>query len=206
MNVRLTAEQKKTILNAYDVYSVMQQILLRQNKIRRAQEHFWVIGLKANNTILFIELISIGAQNRVNVSPPDVFRMGIYKLAVRMILVHNHPSGNLKPSAGDKDVTDRLLKVGKMINIEVIDHLIITESGFTSFKDKGIMEELRKSGLYEIQDRESDQMKEMKIQYERKNAEKAKAMEVARKMKADGFDMNTIKKYTGLYIRDIKEA
>ena len=206
MNVRLTAEQKKTILNAYDVYSVMQQILLRQNKIRRAQEHFWVIGLKANNTILFIELISIGAQNRVNVSPPDVFRMGIYKLAVGMILVHNHPSGNLKPSAGDKDVTDRLLKVGKMINIEVIDHLIITESGFTSFKDKGIMEELRKSGLYEIQDRESDQMKEMKIQYERKNAEKAKAMEVARKMKADGFDNNTIKKYTGLYIRDIKEA
>ncbi|QHI39152.1 hypothetical protein IMCC3317_45530 [Kordia antarctica] len=204
MNVRLTETQKITILNAHDVYSVMQQILLRQNKIRRAQEHFWVVGLKADNSILFVELIAIGAQNRVNVSPPDVFRMGIYKLAVRMILVHNHPSGNLKVSAADKDITDRLLKVGKMINIEVIDHLIVTESGFTSFKDKGIMEELRKSGLYEIQDRESDQMKEMKIQYERKNAEKSKAIDIARKMKADGFDIKTIKKYTGLYIKDIK--
>ena len=185
MEVRLTEAQKITILNAHDVYSVMQQILLRQNKIRRAQEHFWVVGLKADNTILFVELIGIGAQNRVNVSPPDVFRMGIYKLAVRLILVHNHPSGNLKPSQGDKDITDRLLKVGKMINIEVLDHLIITESGFTSFKDKGIMETLRRSGLYEIVDRESDQVKEMKLRYERKNAEKEKAMDIARKMKAD---------------------
>ena len=206
MEVRLTEAQKITILNAHDVYSVMQQILLRQNKIRRAQEHFWVVGLKADNTILFVELIGIGAQNRVNVSPPDVFRMGIYKLAVRLILVHNHPSGNLKPSQGDKDITDRLLKVGKMINIEVLDHLIITESGFTSFKDKGIMETLRRSGLYEIVDRESDQVKEMKLRYERKNAEKEKAMDIARKMKADGLDNNTIKKYTGLYIRDIKQA
>ena len=206
MEVRLTEAQKITILNAHDVYSVMQQILLRQNKIRRAQEHFWVVGLKADKTILFVELIGIGAQNRVNVSPPDVFRMGIYKLAVRLILVHNHPSGNLKPSQGDKDITDRLLKVGKMINIEVLDHLIITESGFTSFKDKGIMETLRRSGLYEIVDRESDQVKEMKLRYERKNAEKEKAMDIARKMKADGLDNNTIKKYTGLYIRDIKQA
>ncbi len=204
MNVRLTEAQKITILNAHDVYSVMQQILLRQNKIRRAQEHFWVVGLKADNSILFVELIAIGAQNRVNASPPDVFRMGIYKLAVRMILVHNHPSGNLKPSQGDKDITDRLLKVGKLINIDVIDHLIITESGFTSFKDKGIMEELRKSGLYEIHDRESDQMREMQLRYERKNADREAKLEVARKMKAKGFDNQTIKELTGLYIRDIK--
>lgn len=155
---------------------------------------------------MFVELIAIGAQNRVNVNPPDVFRMGIYKLAVRMILVHNHPSGNLKVSAGDKDITDRLLKVGKMISIDVIDHLIITESGFTSFKDKGIIEELRKSGLYEIQDRESDQMKEMQLRYERKNAEKSKAMEVARRLKEMGMDTDFIKKATGLYVRDIKEA
>ncbi|EDP97840.1 JAB domain-containing protein [Kordia algicida OT-1] len=206
MNVRLTEAQKITVLNAHDVYSVMQQILLRQNKIRRAQEHFWVVGLKADNTILFVELIAIGAQNRVNANPPDVFRMGIYKLAVRVILVHNHPSGNLKPSAQDKDITDRLLKVGKLINIDVIDHLIITESGFTSFKDKGIMEELRKSGLYEIQDRESDQMKEMQLRYERKNAEKAKALEVARRLKEMGMDTDFIKKATGLYVRDIKGA
>jgi DNA repair protein RadC len=206
MNVRLNKEQRKQVLNAYDVYSVMQQILLRQNKIRRAQEHFWVVGLKADNTILFVELISIGGQNYTHVSPPDVFRMGIYKLAVRMILVHNHPSGNLKPSQADKDITDRLLKVGKLINIDVVDHLIITESGFTSFKDKGIMDELHNSGLYKVVDRESTQMQEMKLRIERDKAIKQERMNMARKMKAKGYDIQTIKELTGLYVRDIKEA
>jgi len=63
-------------------------------------------------------LVAIGAQNRVNVSPPDVFRMAIYKLAVRMILMHNRPSGNLKISQADKNITDRLLKVRKIITIQ----------------------------------------------------------------------------------------
>jgi DNA repair protein RadC len=206
MNVRLTQAQKIQILNAHDVYSVMQQILLRQNKIRRAQEHFWVVGLKTDNTILFVELISIGAQNYVNVSPPDVFRMGIYKLAVKMILVHNHPSGNLKPSQNDKDLTDRMLKVGKLINIEIVDHLIITESGFTSFESKGIIAELKKSGLYELKQRESETMKEMQLKFEKQKAEKKKAMDIARKMKEKGYDNQTIKELTGLYIRDIKQA
>ncbi|KAB8152366.1 DNA repair protein [Kordia sp. TARA_039_SRF] len=181
-------------------------IFLRQNKIRRAQEHFWVVGLKADNTILFVELISIGAQNYVNVSPPDVFRMGIYKLAVRMILVHNHPSGNLRPSANDKTLTDKLLKIGELINIEVIDHLIISESGFTSFKDKGIIKQLKESGLYKVVSRESEAMKELQLRFEKEKSEKEKAMEIARRMKADGIDNQTIKKYTGLYIRDIKRA
>jgi len=206
MNVRLTQAQKIQILNAHDVYSVMQQILLRQNKIRRAQEHFWVVGLKRDNTILFVELISIGAQNYVNVSPPDVFRMGIYKLAVKMILVHNHPSGNLKPSQNDKDLTDRMLKVGKLINIEIVDHLIITESGFTSFESKGIIAELKKSGLYELKQRESETMKEMQLKFEKQKAVKEELMKTARRLKDMGMDMNAIKKATGLYIRDIKQA
>lgn len=206
MEVRLTQAQKIQILNAHDVYSVMQQILLRQNKIRRAQEYFWVVGLKNDNTILFVELISIGAQNRVNVSPPDVFRMGIYKLAVRMILVHNHPSGNLKPSKTDKDITDRLLKIGELINIEVLDHLIISENGFTSFKDKGIMKLLHESGLYKVISRESEQMQEMKLKIEKDKAVKEELMKLARKMKSKGYDNQTIKELTGLYIRDIKKA
>ena len=139
MEVRLTEAQKITILNAHDVYSVMQQILLRQNKIRRAQEHFWVVGLKADNTILFVELIGIGAQNRVNVSPPDVFRMGIYKLAVRLILVHNHPSGNLKPSQADMQLTKKLKESGKILDIPVLDHIIIAEKGYYSLADEGMM-------------------------------------------------------------------
>ncbi|MGX1930135.1 JAB domain-containing protein [Flagellimonas sp. 2504JD4-2] len=84
-------------------------MLLRENKIRRNQEHFWVVGLNTKNKILFIELIGLGAVNRVNADPPDVFRMAIYKLATKVILVHNHPSGVVDASKGDQEFTDRIL-------------------------------------------------------------------------------------------------
>ncbi|WP_190808732.1 JAB domain-containing protein [Flagellimonas sp. S3867] len=198
MNVRLTKEQKIKVLNSVDIYFVMQQILLRENKIRRNQEHFWVVGLDTKNKVLFIELIGLGAVNRVNADPPDVFRMAIYKLAVKVILVHNHPSGVVDASKGDHEFTDRMLKVGKLINIEVVDHLIITEDGYTSFADKGIMGELRKSGLFEIMGPEKKELEQWKIDTERKRAEKQKAKDIAKELKAQGVDVEIIKKATGL--------
>ncbi|MEO0903074.1 MAG: JAB domain-containing protein [Bacteroidota bacterium] len=192
MNVRLTKEQKIKVLNSYDIYRVMQQVLLRENKIRRNQEHFWVVGLNTKNKILFIELIGLGAVNRVNADPPDVFRMAIYKLATKVILVHNHPSGSTDVSKGDHEFTDRMLKVGKLININVIDHLVITEEGFTSFEDKGIMDKLKKSGLFEIVGPEKKELEQWKIETEKKRAKKESLKEVAKKMKAKGYDNETI--------------
>lgn len=204
MNVRLTPEQKIKILNADDVYKIMQQILLRENKISRNQEHFWVVGLDTKNKILFIELIGLGTVNRVNANPPDVFRMGIYKLAVSMILVHNHPSGDLTPSQADLDMTDRMLKVGQLINIEVLDHLIISEKGFTSLESTKAMQQLRTSGLFEIVEREKLEIQKWKLDAERTRAERAKALDIAKKMKAKGFDEKTIKELTGLLVGDIR--
>lgn len=203
MNVRLTKEQKIKVLNSHDIYYVMQQILLRENKIRRNQEHFWVVGLNNSNKILFIELIGLGAVNRVNADPPDVFRMAIYKLAVKMVLVHNHPSGTLDVSKGDATFTDRMLKVGKLINIEVIDHLIITYESYTSLADKGIIDELKKSGLFEVVGPEKKALEEWKVKTEIKQAEKKKAVAIARKMKKDGVAIDIIKKYTGLTVSAI---
>ncbi len=150
MNVRLTKEQKIKILNSEDVYKVMQQVLLRENKIRRSQEHFWVVGLDTPNKILFVELISLGASNSMQVDPKEIFRMAIYKMAVSMILIHNHPSGELSPSEADKDMTDRLIKSGELLGIQVIDHLIISEKHYLSFDREGLMEELRSSDKYKL--------------------------------------------------------
>ncbi len=205
MNVRLTKEQKIKVLNSKDIYAIMQQVLLRENKIRRNQEHFWVVGLDNQNKILFVELIGLGAVNRVNANPPDVFRMGIYKLAVKMILVHNHPSGNIEPSNEDRDFTDKMLKVGALINIEVIDHLVISETDYTSFGDKGIIKELQGSGLFEIVEREKEEIKAWKLRLERERAVKASKIEIASKMKDDGVDIDIIKKYTGLTKPEIKK-
>ncbi|HTJ49157.1 MAG TPA: JAB domain-containing protein [Cyclobacteriaceae bacterium] len=194
MNVRLTSDQKIKILNSKDIFTIMQQILLRENKIRRNQEHFWVIGLNNANKILFIELVSLGASNRVDISPPEVFRMGIYKLAVKMVLVHNHPSGNTEVSEADKNFTKRMVKSGTLLNIEVIDHLVITEKTYTSFLDAGLMYEFKRSDNNEIVGKNlKAQLANMKREIEREKDEIT-----ARRMKERGYSVDEIAAMTGL--------
>lgn len=203
MNVRLTKDQKIQVLNSADIYAIMQQVLLRENKIRRNQEHFWVVGLNHNNKILFVELIGLGASNRVNADPPDVFRMAIYKLASKLILVHNHPSGTHEVTDADITFTDHMLKVGKLIKVEVLDHLVITETHYTSFADQGVMDELQKSGLFEIMGPEKQELEQFKIDTEKKRAEKEKAISIAKSLKASGMSDEDIKKHTGLSLKVI---
>lgn len=205
MNVRLTKEQKIQLLNSEDVYQVMQQVLLRENKIRRNQEHFWVVGLDNDNKILFIELISLGSVNRVQVNPPEVFRMAIYKLAVKVVLIHNHPSQNLKPSDDDIEFTDVMLKSGKIINLDVVDHLIISEQGYFSFADKGIMQLLSKNGRYKLIDKNKEDLKEWKVKIETEQVKKENSFDIAKKLMAEGMDNDFIIKVTGLTKWEIDE-
>lgn len=198
MNVRLTEEQKIKVLNGADLYAIMQQVLLRENKIRRNQEHFWMVGLDDHHKILFIELISLGAGNRMVVNPPELFRMAIYKLAVKAILVHNHPNQNLQPSEADQNATDRFLKVGKLINIEVFDHLIINEEDFYSFRENQLMAQLALNNRYELIDAERAKMLELQAELKKQRAVEDEKIAIATKMKADGVDIDTIQKYTGL--------
>lgn len=201
MNVRLSSAHKIKVLNSADIFTIMQTILLRENKIRRSQEHFWVIGLNNASKILFIELVSLGATNRVEIAPAEVFRMAIYKSAVKMILVHNHPSGSVKISEADRDLTDRMIKSGNMLAIEVLDHLVITEESYISFADKGIMDELKQSGRYELVDKEKSWLQDMKLEAERDKERK----DMAKKMKEEGIDIDTIQRVTQLRKIDIKK-
>ena len=148
MSIKLTDKGKIRIANSDDVYQIMQRILLRDNKIDREKEHFWIIGLNRANYILYIELVSLGSVKATIVEPMNVFRIAIQKGATDVIAVHNHPSGGLKPSDGDKDLTDRLIQVGKIIDICVTDHLIISTTSYMSFKELGVMAELEQSIKY----------------------------------------------------------
>lgn len=98
MNVKLSTEQKIKVLNCEDLVRIMQQILMRENKIGRNKEHFWIVCLANNNRILMIELISLGTVNSTLVEPMEVFSFALQKRAVQIILVHNHPSGETEPS------------------------------------------------------------------------------------------------------------
>ncbi len=142
MNIKLTKTQQVKIKGSKDIFNIMLQILLRENKVDQDRVHFSGIGLNNSNKILYIELISLGIINSMIVEPMEVFSVALQKRTVRMILVHNHPSGELVPSDEDKDVTDRLIQVGKIVNIDVIEHLIISTDNYMSFKTTGLLEEL----------------------------------------------------------------
>ena len=139
MNVRLTKEQKIKVANSEDVYAIMQEVLLRENKLARKVEHFWVIGLDTKCRIEFIELVALGKRNSAAVEPLDVFHLAAAKNIDRLIAVHNHPSGELKPSKDDKKLTKHLAAGGALLGIELLDHLIITEKSYFSFAEKGLM-------------------------------------------------------------------
>jgi len=206
MNVKLSEAQKKAAISSSNSIAViMQQILKRENKLGRSQEHFWVIGLNNAGKILFIELIGLGRQNRVTANPPDVFRMAIYKLAIRLIMVHNHPSGEMKPSDADRLITDRMIKVGEIINVDMIDHIIISEKEHFSFADAGIIAELKKSDTWRIIEKEELELREFKQKIEEERIEKRRSSEIGRKMKAQGMDDATIKKLTGLTLAEIRK-
>ncbi len=148
MSINLSESEKIKIINSDDLFGIMQRILLRENKIDQDREHFWVIGLSNNNRLLFIELVSKGSQAKVSVEPMEVFSFALQKRAARIMLVHNHPSGELKPSYNDKDITNHLIQVGIIVNTPVLDHLIITTTNYLSFLDVGLLEQLEKSTEY----------------------------------------------------------
>lgn len=148
MNIKLTDKDKIRINDSDDLYGIMQRILLRENKIDREKEHFWIVGLNESLVLLYIELVSLGSVRSTLVEPMNVFRVAILKGATRVIAVHNHPSGNMKPSEDDKECTDRLIQVGKIISIRLEDHMIISPNTYMSFKNLGMMDELEKSIKY----------------------------------------------------------
>lgn len=208
MTIELSDEQRIKILNADSLFDIMSRVLSRENDIDRDKEHLWVVGLANNLKILFIELVSLGTVNSTIVEPMEVFSVALQKRAVSIILVHNHPSGELQASKNDMDVTDRLIQVGKIVNTPVFDHLIITEESFLSFRDTGLLHKLEQSTKYVAPYQLAEQMKnEMLAEAEQRAADKAekqKAVAIAKTLKAQGIMTDEqIAAATGLSIEKV---
>jgi DNA repair protein RadC len=103
------------------------------------REHFRVVMLDVKNKVLGTEEISIGSLNTSLVHPREVFRPAVLKSCAGIILVHNHPSGDPTPSGEDLEVTRRLCDAGKLMGIEVLDHVVIGDGKFFSFREKGLL-------------------------------------------------------------------
>ena len=203
MNINLSDDEKIKILNGDDLYGIMQKILLREEKIDQDREHFWVVGLANNNRILFVELISLGSVNQTLAEPMDVFSFALQKRAVRIILVHNHPSGEIQPSDSDKDLTDNLIQVGKIVKTEVYDHLIITEKSYYSFRATGLLDILKQSLKYAPPAEIERRLKTRADELTERGAVLAKS-EIIQTMLNKGVSIEEISEYTGVSIEEIK--
>jgi DNA repair protein RadC len=139
MRIRLSPKQKIRIANSKDIFLVMREILKREHKLGKKQEHFWIVGLDLRNRISYIELMALGIHNMARINTKQVFKMAVFKDAEKIIAVHNHPSGIMIPSDSDKHMTESLKHGGNFIGIKLEDHLIISEKKYFSFKDKKLL-------------------------------------------------------------------
>ena len=113
--------------------------LMKNKFIDTKKEHFYAILLDTKNVIISKELISTGDLNSSIVNPRECFISAVKKSANSVIFVHNHPSGNPNPSCNDKEITQRLVKAGEILDIKVLDHIIIGNNKYFSFRQENII-------------------------------------------------------------------
>jgi DNA repair protein RadC len=132
-------EHKPAITNDGAVTTILQSILKAESPIDREKEHFWTIGLNTRNVVKYVDLTSLGTLNASLVHPREVFRLAVMKGTASIILGHNHPSGDTEPSDEDIRLTRRLVEAGKILGIEVLDHIIVANNNHLSFKAQGLI-------------------------------------------------------------------
>jgi DNA repair protein RadC len=109
-------------------------------KLRREQrEHFVVLLLNARHEVMTLETVSVGSLNASIVHPREVFKPAVLASAASLVLVHNHPSGDPDPSEEDISITKRLVEVGDLLGIGVLDHVIVASRGVVSFRARQLL-------------------------------------------------------------------
>jgi DNA repair protein RadC len=104
-----------------------------------AQEKFCVLCLSASNKLIHYEFVSSGGFSSTIVDPKMIFRTALQHVASRLIIAHNHPSGNMQPSAADRQITEKLKAGAKLIDMQLMDHIIIADKKYFSFADGGLL-------------------------------------------------------------------
>lgn len=127
-------EKRKQIRASQDVYDYIKPKLIDQ-----PVEQFWILCLNRNNKVIQSRLISQGGVSGTVADPKVIFKIALEDLASGIVLIHNHPSGNLKPSQADIKLTDKMVSSGKLLEIPVLDHLIFTNEHYFSFADEGLI-------------------------------------------------------------------
>ena len=123
---------RRDISSADDVAGMFMETLRFERK-----EHFQTVLLDTKGKIIHVEEVSVGDLNTAPVHPREVFTSAVRRSAASIILIHNHPSGDPAPSGSDSLLTERLVEVGKLLGIKVLDHVIIGDGDYYSFAGAG---------------------------------------------------------------------
>ena len=132
LSTQAPSYKSKELTDPEKVYRLIKSKLKDYHK-----EHFYIIVLNSRGHS--IAEVSVGSLNASVVHPREVFAEAIRNKAASVIFAHNHPSGDPEPSEDDLEITKRLVESGKILGIEVLDHIIVAKDGFFSFKNKGLL-------------------------------------------------------------------
>jgi DNA repair protein RadC len=127
-------EEKPQVKCSADLDRLIRDVLTDLNR-----EQFWVIYLNRANRYIYREQISTGGVSGTVVDIKLIFKIAVSRLASGIALCHNHPSGSLYPSSADKALTRKVVLAGQVLDVSVLDHIIVTDKGYYSFADNGMM-------------------------------------------------------------------
>ncbi|ERM82809.1 hypothetical protein P872_03885 [Rhodonellum psychrophilum GCM71 = DSM 17998] len=127
-------QKRIKVTSSSDIYNYMKSDLMDETT-----ESFYIVLLNRANFVIRKQLISKGGSNSTLADPKMIFKHALDHMASSMILVHNHPSGNLSPSDADRKLTNKLVEVGKNLEVLVLDHVIFTDVGYFSFADEALI-------------------------------------------------------------------
>lgn len=137
VRVRLVRESRSKklgpkVLSAQDVYNTCKEL------IDLDREHCVALHLDTKNRVIGMETVSVGHLASTSVHPREAYKAAILSNAASICLVHNHPSGECEPSREDMELTRRFMKVGEILGIPLIDHVVVARDGFCSLAERGI--------------------------------------------------------------------
>lgn len=127
-------KEKVRITSSNDIYQLIKPELMDLQR-----EEFWVMLLNRANRLIKKQQISSGGISGTVADPKIIFKAALDQYASSIILVHNHPSGNLKPSTADLNLTKKMKEAGNLLEIPVLDHIIFSDEGYLSFADEGML-------------------------------------------------------------------
>jgi DNA repair protein RadC len=130
------ASETRTVRGPADAAQIAREVIGDCDR-----EHVLAILVDIRHRVLAVHTVAVGSLTSCQVHPRELFKSAILCNAAAVIVAHNHPSGDLRHSQADIDLTERLKRAGELLGVEVLDHLVVTDSGYASLRRRGVMPE-----------------------------------------------------------------